>query len=57
MNDLDKLKAKLVTHKTKWPIIQAETGITQRTMYNIVNNKMPNSNTVTILLAYFKGKK
>lgn len=56
MNDLQKIKKYLEDSKGWWPAIETETKITQRTMYNIINDKMPRYQTIETLLGYFETK-
>lgn len=59
MSDLDIIKAKLekVKKKKEWPYIEVISGVSQRTLYNIVQGKMPSFGTVEKLKDYFKHNK
>lgn len=59
MSDLDTIKAKLEKAKKakRWAFIEFDSGVSQRTMYNIVQGKMPSFSTVEKLKHFFKHNK
>lgn len=60
MSDIDYVTEKLTTdyEKKRFAIVEVATGLSQRTMDNIVKLKViPSSQTVQKLLAYYKPKK
>jgi hypothetical protein len=59
MSDLDTIKAKLIKAKKakSWPTIEVVSGVSQRTMYNIVQGKMPSYSTMQHLKNYFHSCK